>query len=213
LIGTSRTAGTVLEHRPHVAVVDELDGTLLALTDAAGLRRGTALGPPPGTPGYRPGRLPDRFVRLRDRRCRFPGCRARPRRCDLDHIDPHPHGPTAVCNLCALCEHHHRLKHQAPGWTLTGTGDGGLTWTTPGGLQITTRPPRYGADDDVALEPAPPPGIHSERRTRATGPGAGRDRGGTGRPRVPRSGDRLDAGRPPDGAVPPAPPPDDSPPF
>jgi hypothetical protein len=156
LLGTRRTAGTALEHRPQIAVVDELDGSLLALTDATGLRRGRPLGPPPESRRYRPGRALDRFVRLRDRRCRFPGCRARPRACDLDHVTAYPHGPTSVCNLCALCEHHHRLKHQAPGWTLTATGDGGLTWTTPGGLEITTRPPRYGADDDVRPGPAPP---------------------------------------------------------
>jgi hypothetical protein len=155
LLGADRTAGTALEHRPHIAVVDELDGSLLALTDAAGLRRGEALGPPPDSPGYRPGRALNRFVRLRDRRCRFPGCRARPRTCDLDHVVAHPLGPTSVCNLCALCEHHHRLKHQAPGWTLTGTGDGGLTWTTPGGLQVTTCPPRFGADDDVGAGSSP----------------------------------------------------------
>jgi hypothetical protein len=88
LLGIRRTAGTPLEPRPQVAVVDELDGSLLALTDAAGLRRGTL-------------------------------------------------GPAAVCNLCALCEHHRRLEHQAPGWALTATGDGGLTWTTPGGIRIT----------------------------------------------------------------------------
>jgi hypothetical protein len=168
LLGTARVAGTALEHRPHIAVVDELDGTLLALTDAAGLRRGEALGPPRESPGYRPGRALDRFVRLRDRRCRFPGCRARPRTCDLDHVVAHPLGPTAVCNLCALCEHHHRLKHQAPGWTLTGTGDGGLTWTTPGGIAVTTRPPRHGADDDLPTAGARPGPAGSTRRLDAS---------------------------------------------
>lgn len=177
---------------------DRTYGSLLALTDAAGLRRGEALGRPPERPGYRPGRALDRFVRLRDRRCRFPGCRARPRTCDLDHGVAHPLGPTSACNLCALCEHHHRLKHQAPGWTLTGTGDGGLTWTTPGGLQITTRPPRFGADDD--LDPASPP-------TASTGAVA--DRGGGDR-RIPGITDLLGrrGARPPESA-----PPDDPPPF
>jgi hypothetical protein len=113
LLGIRRTAGTPLEPRPQVAVVDELDGSLLALTDAAGLRRGTL-------------------------------------------------GPAAVCNLCALCEHHRRLEHQAPGWALTATGDGGLTWTTPGGIRITTHPPRFGADDDV-LDPGRPPGADARR--------------------------------------------------
>jgi hypothetical protein len=118
-------------------------------------------------------------VRLRDRRCPFPGCRARPRACDLDHERAWPLGPAAVCNLCALCEHHRRLEHQAPGWALTATGDGGLTWTTPGGIRITTHPPRFGADDDV-LDPGRPPGADA-RRGGAQPPA---------RPAAPRPADR-----------------------
>jgi hypothetical protein len=78
LLGVRRLAGTALDHRPHVALVDELRGRLVALTDASGLRRGEGLGPPAESPGYPPREALDRFVRSRDRRCRFPGCRARP---------------------------------------------------------------------------------------------------------------------------------------
>jgi hypothetical protein len=141
--------GTALVGRPEIALVDELRGQLLALTDAAGLRAGRALGPPPETPGSRPSVPLDRFVRLRDRRCRFPGCRALPRRCDLDHTVPWPAGPTSAENLCCLCRHHHRLSHQAPGWRLRAAADGGLEWTTPTGQVLVTHPPRAGADDDL----------------------------------------------------------------
>ncbi|WP_222263759.1 HNH endonuclease signature motif containing protein [Modestobacter marinus] len=154
LLRINRISGTALAERPHVALVDELNGQLLALADATSLRRGSALGPPGASPRYRPGEELDRFVRLRDRRCRFPGCRARPRRCDLDHTVPWPWGPTSHDNLCCLCRHHHRLSHQAPGWRLRATADGGLEWTTPTGQVATTHPPRFGADDD--LPPAPP---------------------------------------------------------
>jgi hypothetical protein len=154
LLGVRRLAGTALGHRPRVAVVDELRGQLLALTDATGLRRGRPLGPPPPSPGYRPGEALDRFVRSRDRRCRFPGCRARPIRADLDHTVPWPAGPTSAANLTCLCRHHHRLSHQAPGWRLRVLPDGGLEWTTPTGQVLTTHPPRYGTDDDLPY-PAP----------------------------------------------------------
>jgi hypothetical protein len=149
LLRTRSVAGTALAHRPHVALVDELSGQLVALTDAIGLRRGSALGPPGESSGYRPEDGLDRFVRLRDRRCRFPGCRARPMRCDLDHTVPWPYGPTSSDNLCCLCRHHHRLRHQAPGWRLRGLADGGLEWTTPGGIVATTDQPCFGADDDL----------------------------------------------------------------
>jgi hypothetical protein len=157
LLGARTVRGTALAHRPEIALVDELSGQLLALTDAAGLRSGRALGTPPESPGYRPGAELDRFVRRRDRRCRFPGCRARPVCCDLDHTVPWPGGPTSAGNLCCLCRHHHRLSHQAPGWRLRGLDGGGLEWTTPTGQVLVTHPPRHGADDDLPPPDEEPP--------------------------------------------------------
>lgn len=139
------TAGGGLADRPRIAVVDELTGTLLALTDAPELRRavqhGTGLGPPPPTDGYRPATRLDRHMRARDRRCRQPGCR-RPVR-ELDHDQPYPDGPTAAHNLTGFCTGHHRGKHQAPGWSYSQAPDGTLTVTTPSGLVATTAPPPY----------------------------------------------------------------------
>ena len=159
LLTTRRLTGTALAHRPWLALVDELTGSLVALTDATGLRHaavaGRGLGPPPATAGYRPDQALDRFIRHRDRRCRFPGCRARAHRCDLDHTTPWPHGTTTAANLCCLCRHHHRLSHQAPGWHLRTLPDGGLHWTTPTGQTLTTHPPSHGHDADQ-LPTAPP---------------------------------------------------------
>jgi hypothetical protein len=149
LLAVREVAGTTLAHRPHVAVVDQLRGSLVALTDAAGLRRGAALGPPAGTDEHDPSAGLAHFVRLRDRRCRFPGCRARARGCDLDHKRPWPHGRTEHTNLCCLCEHHHRLKHQAPGWRFEEVGDGGLAITMPNGEVRVSHPPRFGTDLDL----------------------------------------------------------------
>jgi hypothetical protein len=173
LLNLRTTAGTALAELPTIAVIEEVSGQLLALTRPAEIRRraackkpacrtgrracthppaGAGLGPPPDTPGYRPSAALQRFVRARDRRCRFPGCRARAERCDLDHTTAWPAGATSCDNLCCLCRHHHRLSHQAPGWTMHRLPDGGLAWTTPGGDRLTTHPPRFGTDDDL-----PPP--------------------------------------------------------
>ncbi|SFE51251.1 HNH endonuclease signature motif containing protein [Blastococcus tunisiensis] len=160
LLDTRRLIDTALAERPRIAVVDQLTGTLLALTDSTELRSATAagrgLGPPGATDAYRPTDPLHRFVRLRDRRCRFPGCRLRARCCDLDHQTPHPHGETAHDNLACLCEHHHRLSHQAPGWRLHRDADGGLVWTLPSGRTITTYPPAFGTDDGDTRVQEPP---------------------------------------------------------
>lgn len=177
------TTDSALAEPPTIAVVEAISGELLALTDATQIRRaaachrpacrtgrrpcthpprGLGLGPPAPSTSYAPADRLDTFVRFRDRRCRFPGCRAPAVRCDLDHNTPWPHGATSADNLCCLCRHHHRLSHQAPGWTMRRLDDGGLHWTTPGGQQLTTYPPRYGTDDHPPpAEPPAPPKIKS----------------------------------------------------
>ena len=159
-------AGGCLVDRPRIAVRDALTGALLALTDSTELRRHAhcgsracrrapatcthdlggrpGLGPPPPTDGYRPGARLDRFLRARDRRCRFPGCRARvPRGGELDHDRPYPDGATSASNLAGYCTPHHRGKHQAPGWQHELAADGSLTVTTPTGLVAVTAPPSF----------------------------------------------------------------------
>jgi hypothetical protein len=182
MLGWTTTAGTGLTSLPTIALVDDLTGQLLALTNGEQIRRaatcghrdcragrrvcthepsGEGLGPPGESPGYRPSDPLARYVRFRDRRCRFPGCRARAIRCDLDHTTPWPLGQTSAENLCCLCRHHHRLRHQAPGWSITLLDDGGLQWTLPGGKVRVTYPPRFGTDDPPP--PKPPPLTLKER--------------------------------------------------
>ncbi|GAA3161286.1 hypothetical protein GCM10010531_11150 [Blastococcus jejuensis] len=160
------TGGGGLVDRPRIAVTDALTGALLALTDLPELRRTAhcsrpactrhpdrcthdltgrpGLGPPGPTDGYRPSAPLDRFVRARDRRCRFPGCRRRvPRGGELDHNTRHPLGETSAANLAGYCTTDHRGKHQAPGWRYELDSDGTLTVTTPTGLTVSTDPPPY----------------------------------------------------------------------
>ncbi|HET7474470.1 MAG TPA: DUF222 domain-containing protein [Dermatophilaceae bacterium] len=80
------------------------------------------------------------LVRARDGTCRFPHCTVPATRCDLDHVQPWPAGPTSPANLAALCRHHHRAKTHG-GWEYTLHPDGTCTWVTPhGGQTMLTRP-------------------------------------------------------------------------
>ncbi|MFZ5870795.1 MAG: DUF222 domain-containing protein, partial [Actinomycetota bacterium] len=88
---------------------------------------------------YRPSRVLDRLVRLRDRTCTAPGCRRPAEQCDLDHVIRHPDGPTCACNLHPLCRRHHRMKH-AGAITVRRLPTGHTVWTLPTG-QTCTRPP------------------------------------------------------------------------
>ncbi|MGY1618285.1 HNH endonuclease [Geodermatophilus sp. SYSU D00691] len=160
-----RSADGGLAERPRIALVDALTGAFVGLTDLPGLRRlahcgrpacrrrpdrcdhdltdRPGLGPPLPTDGYRPGAELDRYVRHRDRRCRFPGCRRPVRSGELDHHVPYPLGPTSADNLAGYCTGDHRLKHQAPGFTHDLAADGTVTVTTPSGLTATTQPPPF----------------------------------------------------------------------
>jgi len=55
------------------------------------------------TDSYTPTAEMRRFLRARDRHCRFPGCRRAARRCEIDHNHDHAKGGrTEISNLCCL---------------------------------------------------------------------------------------------------------------
>lgn len=90
---------------------------------------------------YRPTAELSRFLRVRDERCRFPGCTQKPWRCDIDHTIAHSEGgPTSECNLAHLCRRHHTVKH-ATDWTVLQLGNGILQWTSPTGRKYLDKPP------------------------------------------------------------------------
>ncbi|MGZ5379112.1 MAG: hypothetical protein ACXWD8_14160, partial [Mycobacterium sp.] len=92
-------------------------------------------------PHYRPSAGLARFVRARDLTCRFPGCTAPAQFCDIDHVIPHPLGPTHPSNLACLCRKHHLLKtFWAGDWELELLPDGAAVWTSPTGRTYTTYP-------------------------------------------------------------------------
>lgn len=92
--------------------------------------------PPPSDPNrYLPSAALDRYVRLRDRTCQFPGCNRPAEFTDLDHrIAFAAGGRTTAANLWCLCRHHHRLKHEG-GWQVRSNPDGTHTWISPTGRQ------------------------------------------------------------------------------
>ncbi|SDL87905.1 HNH endonuclease signature motif containing protein [Microbacterium azadirachtae] len=108
---------------------------------------------------YQPTEAMRRFLRARDRTCRFPGCRQPARRCQIDHTHDFARGgATDLGNLACLCETHHALKHPDVDprwrWTAEQRPGGVIVWTTPAGVPYTDVPPprvMFGnADDDGA---------------------------------------------------------------
>jgi hypothetical protein len=66
---------------------------------------------------YSPATL-DLALRFRDGVCQAPGCMVPAERCDIDHRQPWPHGPTRADNLGPLCRRHHQMKgHRVLRWT------------------------------------------------------------------------------------------------
>ncbi len=97
-----------------------------------------------------------RAVQVRDRTCRFPGCRRPAKGCDIDHSTDWQHGGgTDLCNLACLCKKHHRLKHEM-NWAITHRPDGTLIWTSALGRRHTTQAAAYWPPPPEPRSPAPP---------------------------------------------------------
>lgn len=83
----------------------------------------------------------DRYLRARDQRCRFPGCRLPAVRCEVDHQQDYARGGrTSRANLAHLCQRHHSMK-QFTAWTPRQLHGGLIEWTSPLGRVYTDRPP------------------------------------------------------------------------
>ena len=90
---------------------------------------------------YRPSERIRRMLSVRDRTCRFPGCRTPVHRCDLDHtVDAAKGGSTSTDDLAFLCRGHHMLKHHS-GWRVHQRAGGILHWISPTGRRYVDRAP------------------------------------------------------------------------
>lgn len=99
----------------------------------------------------------DRYLRARDRRCRWPGCTVPAIRCEVDHTRDHAlGGPTHVANLAHLCQRHHTQK-QFTRWTVKQLPGGILQWTSPTGRTYTDEPLPYSPAVRFLPDDPPPP--------------------------------------------------------
>jgi hypothetical protein len=79
--------------------------------------------------GRHPSRRLAEAIMIRAGTCRFPTCTVPAERCDLDHHQPWPHGPTSASNLDPLCRRHHRGKTFA--WQASLRDHDEVDWTMP----------------------------------------------------------------------------------
>ncbi|WP_345752097.1 HNH endonuclease signature motif containing protein [Microbacterium rhizophilus] len=114
-------------------------------------------GVPTAVDSYVPSAEQRRLLVARDEICRFPGCRRKARRCDIDHTVPYAHGgATDVDNLGALCRAHHVVKHHSD-WRARNLGGGVYEWITPTGEVLHEDPPPAVRFMAVAAADADPP--------------------------------------------------------
>ena len=98
-------------------IVDQSTGTVLEL----------------GRRSYEPSRAIKDFVKLRDQKCRAPGCVRNAMKCDVDHIQAWDDGgETNVDNLASLCRRHHILKTIGT-WQYELKPNGDTEWRLPDG--------------------------------------------------------------------------------
>ena len=93
-----------------------------------------------GRDKYRLPRRLRRWLAIRDKTCRAPGCNQPATLSDIDHsIGWSEGGNSNYDNLAYLCRHHHVLKTETD-WNIVNSRDGTLTWTSPLGRTYTTEP-------------------------------------------------------------------------
>ena len=86
-----------------------------------------------------------RAIVARDRHCRAPGCRTKPKHCDVHHIDHWINGGrTDVERMVLLCGTHHREFHK-PGYRIELSGQAEFTVHSPKGWSRSSVPERVEA--------------------------------------------------------------------
>jgi hypothetical protein len=130
--------GTTLTARQVLALCCGAQISAIRWRDGLPLGVGRAMRTEP--PGLR------RALEARDRGCRWPGCGALPTWATAHHLTPWQHGgATSLDDLALFCHtHHHHFIHLL-GWQITGTPNGTIYLTHPGGW-LTLNSPLPGTD-------------------------------------------------------------------
>ena len=143
---------TLAGERPINGICELFDGTPLAPDTARRLACDAAIVPMilgPNGEVLNQGRriylptMPQRHALwIRDRHCRFPGCRRPAKWTNAHHIVAFPNGPTDLDNLLLLCDKHHHLIHEGQ-WQLAGNAFDFTVYRPDGTLfdHITRGPP------------------------------------------------------------------------
>jgi hypothetical protein len=84
-----------------------------------------------------------KFIHARDGLCTAPYCQRPASRCQNDHRDRFPEGPSNTTNCALLCDRHHPLKTDGYVSITNGHANGSMTWHTAWGQQVTTEPRPY----------------------------------------------------------------------
>ena len=125
----------------HRVLVDPRDGAQLEI----------------GRKSYRPTKAMQRWLKMRDGRCTFPGCSNQSLDNEADHLLAWADGgTTGVSNLRQLCPRHHRLKHTSTWTPTTATANEPPGWISPSGRRYTSEhqdwePPHWPKE----LQPTP----------------------------------------------------------
>jgi hypothetical protein len=121
---------------------------------------------------YQPSAALERWIRMRDLTCRFPGCDRPASACDIDHtipfnhVDPTRGGRTVAWNLKCMCRQHHRLKTFHDGWHDIQLPDGTIVWTSPTGQTYRTKPGGVDLFPRLGPPPCTAPAPYRRDRTR-----------------------------------------------
>jgi hypothetical protein len=87
-----------------------------------------------------------RLIIVRDRHCRFPGCRRKPAVCQVHHlIHREDGGETSLENCALFCRFHHLIAIHRWGWKVRASPDGSITAFGPDGRILRDHAPPLAA--------------------------------------------------------------------